>query len=144
MPPAALRFLVVDDNGDSRQLLVKTLARKYPGAGFRECSHGDPAVVEARDAGLTAIVAHRTFDHEGETLVRLLRQANPTVPIVMVSGSDQTSRARAAGADAFLDYNRWLMIGIVVGDAVAAKQAAGSQPPFRSLAAGAEPAHQPA
>ena len=138
------RFLVVDDNGDSRQLLVKTLIRKYPEAVFHECRQGDPAILLAQRPDLSAIVAHRTFDYDGETLVRLFRHVNPTVPIVMVSGYDRSSRALAAGADAFLNYDQWLMIANVVADAMAARKNGESRPPFRSSAAGEELAAQPA
>lgn len=119
---APVRLLVVDDNGDSRQLLVKTLARKYPEAVIHECRQADPAVALAQRKEIAAIVAHRTFDYDGETLIALLRRVNPRVPIVMVSGYDRTERALAAGADAFLNYDQWLMIGTVVGDAMAKKQ----------------------
>jgi CheY-like chemotaxis protein len=138
MEETALRFLVVDDNGDSRQLLVNTLARKYPGALFHEFHNGDPAVVAAQRTDISAIIAHRTYDYDGETLVRLFRRANPTVPIIMVSGYDRTARAIAAGADAFLNYDRWLMIGTVVAEMMAAKNSGASLPPFRAQVAGDE------
>jgi CheY-like chemotaxis protein len=128
---AAFRFLVVDDNADSRQLLVKTLARKYPHAIFHECKQGDPAMGFAKRADLSAIVAHRTFDYDGETLVALFRRVNPTVPIIMVSGYDRSARAIAAGADAFLNYDQWLMISNVVAKAMADKRDSASTPPFK-------------
>lgn len=120
------RFLVVDDNSDSRQLLVKTLGRKYPEAVMHECRQGDAAIAIAKRSDLTAIISHRTYDYDGETLVALFRRVNATVPIVMVSGYDRADRAKAAGADAFLNYDRWLMIGTVVNELIAAKSAQAS------------------
>ena len=138
-------FLVVDDNNDSRQLLVKTLRRKYPHAVFHECHKGDPAMVVAQRRDISAIISHRTFDYDGEMLVALFRRANPTVPIIMVSGYDRSHRALIAGADAFLNYDRWLMIGTVVAETMAAKQAGQSAGPFGpSAATGDEVASQPA
>lgn len=118
------RFLVVDDNSDSRQLLVNTLARKYPEAVMHECRQGDAAIALAKRSDLTAIISHRTFDYDGETLVKLFRRVNPTVPIIMVSGYDRADRAKAAGADCFLNYDRWLMIGNVVSATLAARESA--------------------
>lgn len=128
--PIQVRFLVVDDNSDSRQLLVKTLARKYPDAVMHECRQGDVAIALAKRADLTAIVSHRTYDYDGETLVALFRKVNSTVPIIMVSGYDRTARAKAAGADHFLNYDQWLMIGTVVSEAIAARNNSASPIPM--------------
>jgi DNA-binding NtrC family response regulator len=113
-----LRFLVIDENADSRFLLVKTLLRKFPHALLQECHDFQTAVSTARTDHLTAIVAHRTYDCDGISLVAALREANGVVPIVMVSGIDRTPQALAAGATAFLNYDEWLRIGTVVGDAI--------------------------
>lgn len=114
--PREPQFLVVDDNADSRMLLVKTLMRKFPECIVSECQHGDTAIRMAKSDSITAIVAHRTFEYDGETLIARLRQVNPTVPIIMVSGQDRSARAIAAGANAFLNYDAWLQIGSVVAD----------------------------
>ena len=110
------QFRVIDDNADSRFLLVKTLLRKFPQALLQECQDSDVAIVAARNAKLDAIVAHRASDVDGPTLVRLLRHTNAIVPIVMVSGLDRTAAAMEAGASAFLNYDEWLRIGTVVAD----------------------------
>jgi CheY-like chemotaxis protein len=127
-----LKFLLIDDNADSRMLLAKTLARKYPHCAVLECHQGEAAVRLVEREKFNAVVAHRTFDFDGETLIALLRRANPEVPIVMVSGYNRSARARAAGADAFLNYDRWLQLGTVVAEAIAARLAAGggSTAPF--------------
>lgn len=113
------RFLVIDENGDSRFLLVKTLLRKFPSALLQECHDADTAIATAQSDKLSAIVAHRTYDYDGVTLIAMLRRANPTVPIVMVSGIDRTPQALAAGANAFLSYDEWLRIGTVVSEVLA-------------------------
>lgn len=116
-----VRFLVVDDNADSRFLLVKTLMRKFPNALLQECQSGEAAVATAASEKLAAVIAHRGFEEDGVTLVRRLREANAEVPLVMVSGIDRTAAALAAGADAFLHYDEWLRIGTVVADTIAKK-----------------------
>ena len=112
------RFLVIDENADSRFLLVKTLLRKFPNALLQECHDHQTALSTAQTDKLTAIVAHRTYDCDGINLIASLRQVNPTVPIVMVSGIDRTPQAIAAGANTFLSYDEWLRIGSVVGEVI--------------------------
>ncbi len=115
------RFLVIDDNADSRFLLVKTLLRKFPKALLQECRSGEAAIATAAKEKLTAVVAHRGFEEEGLSLVRRLREVAPQTPIVMVSGVDRTKEALAAGADTFVHYDEWLRIGTVVAETIAAK-----------------------
>jgi DNA-binding NarL/FixJ family response regulator len=107
-------FLVIDFHSESRYLLAKTLLRKFPGASIRELDDAGEAVAAARAGGLAAIVTHRTFDVEGVDLVRQLREVDPHVPIVMVSGMDRAEAALAAGATSFLPYDEWLRLGSVV------------------------------
>src|SRR5688572_26067407 len=58
MPPH-FKFLIVDDNPDSRFLLVKTLLRKFPQAVLKETQDGESSVALARSEPLDAIVVHR-------------------------------------------------------------------------------------
>jgi len=106
--------VVIDYNAESRYLLVKTLRRKFPRAVIHETGDAEKAIEIARAVDLAAIVTHRTYEMEGAELVRRLRDADPRVPIVMVSGLDRTGEAQAAGATAFLNYDEWLRIGSVV------------------------------
>lgn len=131
------KFLVIDDNADSRTLLTKTLLRKYPDSLIQECQNGDTAILAVRAERIEAVIAHRTFEYDGETLVRLLRKAEPTVPIVMVSGYDRRDIAKAAGADAFMNYDEWLTIGNVVAAAMASR--AGASAPRRPSGGEPEP-----
>lgn len=110
------RFLIIDDNTDSRSLLVRTLTRKFPSATVQECQHADSAIALARTGEFSAIVTHRTFEFDGIALVALLRAANPTVPILVVSGRDRERDALGAGATRFMSYDEWLRIGNVMAD----------------------------
>jgi CheY-like chemotaxis protein len=107
-------FVVIDYHAESRYLLVKTLRRKFPGAIIHESEDAEKAIEIARAVNLAAIVTHRTFEMEGVELVRRLRDADPKVPIIMVSGIDRATVAKAAGATSFLHYDEWLRIGSVV------------------------------
>lgn len=116
-------FLVVDFQRESRFLLVKTLLRKFPRAVVCECDDAEQAVQMARTQDVACIVAHRTFDMSGADLVRALRDVDPQVPIVMVSGIDREQAALDAGATSFLHYEEWLRIGTVVERHVAVREA---------------------
>ncbi len=113
MPPVP-KFLVIDDNPDSRFLLTKTLIRKFPTALLIECADTGTSLLAAENENPAAIVVHRTGETPGLELIPKLRAANRRVPIVMVSGIDRTTEAMAAGATCFLNYDEWLRIGSVV------------------------------
>ncbi len=119
--PTPVKFLVIDDNADSRFLLVKTLLRKFPTAVVHECQSSEAALAMAGTVDLAAIVCHRTTETAGITLLREIRALNSHVPLVMVSGIDRTNQALAAGADRFLLYEEWLRIGTVVEELVGAR-----------------------
>lgn len=124
-------FLVVDDNADSRFLLVKTLQRKFPDALIHEAQESEPAVSIATMQPMAAIIAHRAADMDGISMIRTLRAACPDTLIVMVSGLDRTESAIRAGATCFLNYDEWLRVGSLVTDLLAraqAVQSAGQNP----------------
>ncbi len=116
-------FVVIDFHAESRFLLVKTLRRKFPEAAIHETDDAEKAIEIARAINLSAIITHRTFEMEGVELVRRLRDADPTVPIIMVSGIDREAQALAAGATSFLPYAEWLRIGSVVERHIASRGA---------------------
>ncbi len=119
--PAPLKFLVIDDNADSRFLLVKTLLRKFPTAVIHECQSSEAALEMAKTVDLAAIISHRTTETAGITLLREIRAINAGVPMVMVSGIDRHELALAAGANRFLLYDEWLRIGTMVEELVASR-----------------------
>ncbi len=106
-----LRFLIVDDNPDGRFLVSKTLLRKFPKSTIVECQTGEAALPIVEQEKLSLIVAHRTYEYDGTTLVRELRARNASVPILMMSGINREEVATAAGANAFLTYEEWLLVG---------------------------------
>lgn len=134
MTPAPI-FLVIDFQRESRFLLVKTLLRKFPGATIRECEDAAQAVLLARAQDIACIVTHRTFETTGAELVRQLREVDPDVPIVMVSGLDREKAAIDAGATSFLNYDEWLRIGTIVERHMAKRAAAEDGEPDRDCVA---------
>jgi DNA-binding NarL/FixJ family response regulator len=109
-----LQFVVIDFHAESRFLLVKTLRRKFPTAVIHETDDAKQAIEIVRRAEIAAIITHRTFEIVGLELVRWLRNEDPMVPIIMVSGMDRAAEAVEAGATTFLPYDEWLRIGSVV------------------------------
>lgn len=112
--PGFRRFLIVDDVTDSRALLVRTLLRKFANAVIQECQESDTAVAACGAQTFDIIIAHRSVDLDGITLVRVLRKVNPSTPIIMISGFDRSKQAIEAGATRFHHYDEWLRIGTVV------------------------------
>ncbi|PTX97901.1 response regulator [Opitutus sp. ER46] len=123
----SLNFLVIDDNADSRFLLVKTLLRKFPAALVQECQSAPSAIDLVRQESHSAVVMHRASELTGLQLLRELRAANGTVPIIVVSSIDRSQEAKALGADGFLLYDEWLRIGTVVAELLKSRS---SRPPF--------------
>jgi DNA-binding response OmpR family regulator len=113
---AARKFLIVDDNPDSRFLLVKTLLRKFPHAIIHECQDGNTAINLTKSESLDALIVHRAEEVDGLTLIRTLHKVDAKVPIVMVSGIDRSKESLAAGATCFLSYEAWLRIGTIVAE----------------------------
>lgn len=95
------------------------MLRKFPRSIIHETQDSSAAVAMVTSNRLDAVIAHRAADVDGLALVRTMREANPAVPIVMVSGIDRSKAAIAAGANAFLSYDEWLRIGSVVAAMIA-------------------------
>lgn len=128
--PASPRptFLLVDHNADSRLLLGRTLRRKFAGALIKECDTVPAALAAIQTAPVDVAICHRLEGHDGSTIVGLLRQANPVVPIIMVSGINRSLEARKAGANAFVNFDEWLTLGTVVERFLTAKPPAAPDP----------------
>lgn len=116
--PDQLRFLVIDENPDTRFLYNKTLLRVMPDAAIVECQIAETAFRILRTEKVAAIISHRTVEFDGASLVRELRKISATVPIVMTSGIDRKAAALEAGATCFFLYDEWLRIGTFVRDLI--------------------------
>src|SRR3954464_12276491 len=96
---SSANFLVVDDNPDTRYVVVRTLGKSFPEAVIVECEDAETALGRARSPEFSAVIVHRTTEMTGVFFVQSLRQLNPTVPVLMISGIDRTHAAAAAGAN---------------------------------------------
>jgi CheY-like chemotaxis protein len=104
---AAVRpsVLVVDDSAGVRQLIAATLS----GAGFDVMVAPDAkeAVLKLAEMAMDVLVVDYSMPRSsGVDLVRALRAADVTIPIVMVSGvatPDEQKAAWEAGVDVYMD-----------------------------------------
>lgn len=111
-----MKILVIDHNADGLDLLTRTLTRKFPSAEIIRCSESGECIEVAGKEKIDAIVVHRAIGMTGGELIRQLRTIDPSVPITMVSSTERSEEATKAGANAFLLYDSWLMLGGVVAD----------------------------
>ena len=95
-----------------------------------------PAALEALAGDdVDAVVLHRTHEHNAVSLIRKLRGLKPDLIIIAVSGIDRTDQVLAAGATAFLNYDRWLLLGPLLSDALAEQHEAANTAKSRSMPA---------
>ena len=113
MPLRPLHLLVTDDDLDKRLLLGRALAREFPHASIFECHSGKEALEYfARNPVDAIITNHNMQPVNGIELVKRLRAAGATLPIVMVSGHDEIeAAAKDAGVDLFIGSENLASIG---------------------------------
>lgn len=112
-------FLVIDADADGRTLLVGTLMRVFSNAVVTECQDAEMALKLITGHTYDAVISHRAIGADPETLVRMIRQERPNVPLLAVSGSDRRKELVAAGATEFLGYEKWLLVGRTVAEMIA-------------------------
>lgn len=116
--PSLRSFLIVNDDSHARACVAATLLRHYPEAVVQECQDLNTAIELVRQItgprSQTIVVAARTAQVAGRSLVEALRAANATIPIVWMDEPQEGAQASAAGASAFQDKHAWLLIGQVI------------------------------
>lgn len=118
MPHLPEYFLIVDDDVDSSLLAVTSLRASFPEADFLQVRKGQDALSALQRQNFTAIVTdYRMPEMDGITLIRLIRQMDMQVPIVMRTAmEDMEEPAREAGADLVLPWFRWRELGHAMHD----------------------------
>lgn len=111
------RFIIVDHQKESRELLVSAVRRKFAECEIFECR--DCASAAKKVSGLVdAVVVHRGLEIPPLDLVKVLRRLNAHVPIVVVSSIDRSEEVLAAGATGFLRLDECPRLGLVVMNAI--------------------------
>ncbi|MGH7946093.1 MAG: hypothetical protein ACREH8_03135 [Opitutaceae bacterium] len=116
----ARTFLVIAEDAERLMLISGALHRKFPISVVQTCRDGETALQAVRTQRLDAIIASRSTDLDELPLVESIRRET-SVPIVLVSGAHHEKPAIAAGASAFLDRDRWLLIGNSVAEMIGAR-----------------------
>ena len=112
------KILVVDYREESGLLLLRTMKRKFPESLVQMSADTTTALRLLAAEKFDAVVLHRTENDDAATLVKLLRGVDPEPPIVVISGIDRSREVVAVGATEFVPFDRWLLIGTVVANAI--------------------------
>ena len=121
------KFLIVEDQPEGQCLLERTLKRKFPRAIIQPCTESLQATERLKQEKWDAVIVHRSADLDGIEVTRQLRELDAHIIIVMVSGRPKEKEALAAGANLFLQYDQWLLVGTLVAELLA-KQATRHDP----------------
>jgi DNA-binding response OmpR family regulator len=98
------KLVIVDDDDEIRGLVRELAQQALPSAEFSEYHLATNALkaIETGFADLLITNCHMP-DMDGPTLVKTLRDHKNTIPIIMVSGSDDARKlGEAAGIDRFV------------------------------------------
>ena len=103
----ALKFAIVDDEDLVRSVIRDVVREAWPTAEIAEFASAKHAFHEIETGTVNLLITncHMT-DMDGPTLVRMLRKQKHSIPILMVSGSDDARQlGEAAGIDRFVAKN---------------------------------------
>ena len=115
---ATTRFLVIDMDKRRRLLVVATLERHFPHAHIVEAEDKHDIRFAVEDEDLTAVVGMAAGGADALSLVQLIRELNPQVPILMMTDSRYREAIIAQGATAFLRAEEWLLAGTALARAI--------------------------
>ena len=99
------RFIVADDDPDSRYFVRRILLKQYPDAQVAEAADGEEALeLYDREGADLMVIDHMIPFLNGTDLIRKLRARQASIPLVMASNlPDAKEQAMTAGATFFLD-----------------------------------------
>jgi CheY-like chemotaxis protein len=126
------QFLLIDDNRDGRSIIARAVQRKYHAAPLREFTAfaaAAPALQRLEtDPGNWIVVTGQTSEHDPVALAAAVRAAHSRVPIIAL-GRNEAAAALASGATHFLEYEAWLLLGVMIERVIAEwKGAEGAEP----------------
>lgn len=98
------RFTVAEDDENYLFLLHRALSSAFPGSSFATFTNAEDALNHIQNSGADIVITnHGMGVMSGTEMIRTLRKRGFTLPIIMVSGSQEAEReAREAGATEFL------------------------------------------
>jgi CheY-like chemotaxis protein len=114
------RFLLVDDLAENRLLITKTILKRFPNAVVHECQDAATAVAFATHEHLSAVVAHRTAEIDGETLAAMIHRGNAAIPIVLISGRPSQTTP-LIGVMAVIGWDEWQTTADILAEIVGSR-----------------------
>jgi CheY-like chemotaxis protein len=102
------RFIIADDDPESRFFVQRILLKLYPDATIAEAGTGEEALELCEWGGADLmIIDHKMPMIDGTALVRELRERQVAIPLVVISDLPQAKDAALkAGATLFLGKDR--------------------------------------
>jgi CheY-like chemotaxis protein len=102
------RFVLADDDPDVLFLAQNAIEEFYPGSSFASFSNAEDALQHILRMPIDILITdHGMGVMSGTELIRVLRQREFKLPIIMVSGHEQKEQeAKEAGANVFLTKAR--------------------------------------
>src|SRR5262249_55005984 len=99
------RFIILDDDEDVRTLLQLLLKRSFPFAQIVGCTSAVQLFRELKAHGADLLVTDCFMrETDGAAVVARLRAGGFSLPVIMISGSDEGREAgEAAGVDEFVE-----------------------------------------
>lgn len=112
------KFLLIDGDREGFSHYGRILLRKFPQAAVVESKSAPEALQLIADPALSAVVCHGAQGVRAEELIPQLRRRRPDLPIIWVSSGPAKVAARDIGADRYLPFEEWLMVGTLLGELV--------------------------
>ena len=109
----AHRITLADDDADALFFLNTMLERMYPNSSIAMFSNAADALSHILETGTDLLITdHGMGNMTGADLIRILRQKNIQIPMIMVSG-DPAVREEAAAAGATIFIQKSLSTNLV-------------------------------
>lgn len=98
------RFTIAEDDENFLFLLHHTLSAAFPGSSLSTFTNAEDALDHIQNSGTDILITnHGMGTMSGTEMIQILRKRGFTLPIIMVSGSQEAEReARESGATEFL------------------------------------------
>lgn len=100
-----MRFLIIDDSPYDRELIIRTLARRFPDASYVEVIHEQAFAQALSDLDYTAICTDYYLKWTtGLEILRAIRERSADVPVIMVTDTGSEEIAAEAMKKGLNDY----------------------------------------
>ena len=102
------KIAFVDDDDEMRELMIALVKRDFPDVEVTGFAGGRAGLERVRAGGIALLITNCMMpDMDGPTLVREVRSKGETLPVIMISGSQEMeSEAMEAGATRFVTKDR--------------------------------------